>query len=100
MTKKPQFLQFLCNQGLVRARGLFLAKGYRGYTGFGNFLQWIFTTLNFALLYFTLCKVFQFLCVSVTLIAQAILGLGYTDIFSSVTERFKYATSFTRQRLH
>ena len=100
MTKNSEKMQFQCNQSPVRARGLFWGKGYRGYTGFGNFLQWIFTTLNFPLFYFTLCKVFQFLCVSVTLIAQAILGLGYTDIFSSVTEWFKYATSFTRQRLH
>ena len=100
MTKNRQIFQFQCNQSPVRDRGLFCAKGYRGYTGFGNFPLVIFTTLNFPLFYFTLCKVFQFLCVSVTLIAQPSAGLGYTDIFSSVTEGFKYATSFARQRLH
>lgn len=62
MTKNRQILQFQCNQSPVRARGLFWAKGYRGYTEILNFPQWIFTILNFHLFYFTLCKVFVFLC--------------------------------------
>lgn len=89
MIKNRQFLQFQCNQSPVRAKGLFLAKGYRGYTDLHNFPQWIFTTSNFTLFYFTLCKVFVFLCFSVTLIAQTKPRLGYTGIFFSVTERQK-----------
>ena len=44
MTKNGQKIQFQCNQSLVRARGLFLAKGYRGYTEILNFplLNFIF----------------------------------------------------------
>lgn len=68
MTKNGQKMQFQCNQSLAWARGLFLAKGYRGYTEILNFPQWIFTTLNFPLFYFTLCKVFGFCVFSVTLI--------------------------------
>jgi len=41
MTKNGLFLQFLCNQSLAWARGLFWAKGYRGYTEILNFPQWI-----------------------------------------------------------
>jgi hypothetical protein len=49
MIKNGQKMQFQCNQSLVRARGLFLAKGYRGYTEILNFplLNFIFSKSPF-----------------------------------------------------
>jgi hypothetical protein len=79
MTKNTEKMQFQCNQSPVRVRGLFLAKGYRGYREIHNFPQWIFTTLNFPLFYFTLCKVFVFLCFlcNFNWLAQACTGLHW-----------------------
>jgi len=49
MTKNPVFFQFQCNQSLAWAKGLFLAKGYRGYTEILNFplLNFIFFKTHF-----------------------------------------------------
>lgn len=79
MTKKLQFLQFLCNQGPVRDRGQFLAKGYRGYREIHNFPQWIFTKYNFNL--FVIYSL-QSLCILTSLcnfnwLAQACTGLHW-----------------------
>ena len=70
-------MQFLCNQSPVRAKGLFLAKGYRGYREIHNFPQWIFTKANFTL--FVIYSL-QSLCILVSLcnfncLAQACTGL-------------------------
>ena len=79
MTKNTEKMQFLCNQSLVRARGLFLAKGYRGYTEILNFPQWIFTNANFTL--FVIYSL-QSLCILTSLcnfnwLAQACTGLHW-----------------------
>lgn len=89
MTKNRQFLQFQCNQSPVRDRGLFLAKGYRGYREIHNFPQWIL--LHPILPFFILlsAKSLYFCVFSVTLIAQPKPRQGYTGIFFSVTERQK-----------
>lgn len=77
MTKKPQFLQFLCNQSLVRARGLFLAKGYRGYREIHNFPQWIFTKANFTLF---IIYSLQSLCILTSLCNFNCLAQAYTGL--------------------
>ena len=79
MTKNAQKMQFLCNQSLVRARGLFLAKGYRGYREILNFPQRIFTKANFTL--FVIYSL-QSLCILTSLcnfncLAQACTGLHW-----------------------
>ena len=79
MTKNPVFFQFQCNQSPVRARGLFLAKGYRGYTEILNFplLNFIFFKPPF------LCfSILQSLCILCSLcnfncLAQAQTGLHW-----------------------
>lgn len=79
MTKNAQKMQFQCNQSLVRDRGLFWAKGYRGYREILNFPQWIFTKANFTYFVFT---TLQSLCILVSLcnfncLAQACTGLHW-----------------------
>ena len=72
-------MQFQCNQSLAWARGLFWAKGYRGYTDLLNFPQWILL-LDFCLIF---CfSILQSLCISMFLcnfncLAQAQTGLHW-----------------------
>jgi hypothetical protein len=79
MTKNGQKMQFQCNQRLLRVRGIFLAKGYRGYTDLLNFPQWILL-LDFCLIF---CfSILQSLCISMFLcnfncLAQAQTGLHW-----------------------
>lgn len=89
MIKNRQFLQFQCNQSPVRARGLFLAKGYRGYREIHNFPQWILLHPIFPFFILLSAKSLVFSVTSVTLIAQPNPRLGYTGIFFSVTESQK-----------
>ena len=77
MTKNAQKMQFLCNQSLLRARGLFLAKGYRGYREIHNFPQWIFTKANFTYFLFTTLQSF---CILTSLCNFNCLAQAYTGL--------------------
>jgi hypothetical protein len=79
MTKNGQKTQFLCNQSLVRARGLFLAKGYRGYREILNFPQWILLLDFFGIFCFSILQslcILCFLC-NFNCLAQAQTGLHW-----------------------
>ena len=77
MTKNTEKMQFQCNQSLAWARGLFLAKGYRGYREIHNFPQWIFTKANFNL--FVIYSL-QSLCILTSLCNFNCLAQAYTGL--------------------
>jgi hypothetical protein len=77
MTKNSQKTQFLCNQSLVRARGLFLAKGYRGYTEILNFPQWNLLFDFFGIFCFS---ILQSLCILLSLCNFNCLAQAYTGL--------------------
>jgi hypothetical protein len=72
-------MQFLCNQSLLRARGLFWAKGYRGYRGFVNFHLLIFIFSKSPFFCFSILQslcILCFLC-NFNCLAQAQTGLHW-----------------------
>ena len=79
MTKNPVFFEFLCNQSLAWARGLFLAKGYRGYREILNFPQWNLLFDFFGIFCFSILQslcILCFLC-NFNCLAQCRLGLHW-----------------------
>ena len=79
MTKNGQKMQFQCNQSLVRARGLFWAKGYTGYTEILNFPQWNLLFDFFGIFCFSILQslcILCFLC-NFNCLAQAQTGLHW-----------------------
>jgi len=79
MTKNGQKMQFQCNQSLAWARGLFWAKGYRGYTEILNFPQWNFIFSKSPFFCFSILQslcILCFLC-NFNWLAQAQTGLHW-----------------------
>jgi hypothetical protein len=77
MTKNGQKMQFQCNQSLAWDRGLFWAKGYRGYTEILNFPLLNFIFLKSPFFCFSILQslcILWFLC-NFNCLAQAQTGL-------------------------